>query len=318
MQIMYDRQGTVELAFTEAIDLELLKEKYGLERDSLVSSSIGYDDGVYLLFSSHIPERIQGMFVDTAANAEYKALCLWVDWESGELIGEELLSFGVQKMNFHFIQPVGEYILLLGARVRQYKDGTEDQNAVFVSRRGTIISSICMGDGIEDCIALEDGRIITSYFDEGIFESPAGDRPGASGLAVWNQQGKVLWKNTRYPIWDCYAINIDEQNNLWFYYYGEFNLVKTDFESDCIFQPGLRGSGAFLITKSQSGILMEGGYEERDSWKFIQLLGHTVGAASDVIFTFNGNPVRLERYSFRSSKAVIMDGEQHLFCLDIV
>ena len=62
---------------------------------------------IWLLF------RHQGMFVDTQANTEYRALCLFIDWQDGSLLGEEVLEFGVRKMNFHFIQPIGDDILLL-------------------------------------------------------------------------------------------------------------------------------------------------------------------------------------------------------------
>lgn len=40
---------------------------------------------------------------------------------------------------------------------------------------------------------MEDGRIVTSYFDEGIFGNFGWDQPlGASGLVVWDEQGRVL------------------------------------------------------------------------------------------------------------------------------
>lgn len=302
----------------KAADLYELKKAHHLEKASLVKCSIGYDGGIYLLFSAKIPERIQGMFVDTQANTEYKALCLWMDWEDGSLLGVEALDFGFQGMNFHFIQPIGNLILLLGARTRQYKDGTRDQNAVFLTRRGQTIDSKCMEDGIDSCIVLEDGRIITSYFDEGIFGDVGLDSPGLSGLAVWNQEGQVIWKNTKYPIWDCYAINIDEQNHLWFYYYNDFNLVKTDFHKDCVWKPEIAGSSAFLIKKSHTGIIMDGGYHEPGKLKLVPLQGQQLGTISDVEFAYENQPVTPDRYCFRSSKAVMVDKENQIFCIDII
>ena len=49
-----------------------------------------------------------------------------------QVLGWEPYDFGVQEMNFHFIQPIGEDILLLGSRSRCYRDGSVDQNAVVV------------------------------------------------------------------------------------------------------------------------------------------------------------------------------------------
>lgn len=308
----------IAIPITEFTDLKDLQNTYGLNRDTLVNCSIGWDGGVYLLYSACVPERIQGMFVDPHADTEYKALCLWINWEDGSLIGEELLLFGIQKMNLHFIQPVKDQILLLGARTSQYSDGTQDQNAVFVTRQGDPVFCTCMGDGIEQCIALEDGRIITSYFDEGVFGSMGDGSPEASGLAVWNQQGQVIWKNSKYPIWDCYAVNVDDQNNMWFYYYGDFDLVKTDFHSDLVYRPKITGSNSLLIMKSHTGIIMDGGYENHKQLIMIKLRGDRLGEMSDVVITYEGEAQSWVRSHYRSSKAVWIDDQQRLFCADIL
>ena len=43
----------------------------------------------------------------------------------GGVIYHELLEFGVYKMVFVFIQPIGEKILLLGARCTYHETGSE-------------------------------------------------------------------------------------------------------------------------------------------------------------------------------------------------
>ena len=88
---------------TSHIDLKELFKFYNCSMNSLVNIQIGYDGKVYILLSAHIPERIQGMFVDTKANTEYSAIRLSVDWESGEVVHHELIEFGNHNMNFHFI-----------------------------------------------------------------------------------------------------------------------------------------------------------------------------------------------------------------------
>lgn len=109
------------------------------------------------------------MFVDTKANTEYSAIRLSVDWESGEVVHHELLEFGNHKMNFHFIQPIGENILLLGVRCMYYENPGPEKNAVLVDVMGNVVKEFCLGDGIQDCIVTDSGDIITSYFDEGVF-----------------------------------------------------------------------------------------------------------------------------------------------------
>ena len=39
-------------------------------------------------------------------------------------------------------------------------------------------------------------------------------------------------RDRNYSIYDCYAISLDEEENLWFYYYDEFRLVRTNFKED--------------------------------------------------------------------------------------
>lgn len=83
---------------------------------------------------------------------------------------------------------------------------------------------------------------------EGVF----GDAPfGNKGLVVWNCMRHRIWENEKYGIMDCYAINVDEQENLWFYYYADDDLVRTDFEKDISYHPEIEGMTKFLITKGK-------------------------------------------------------------------
>lgn len=180
------------------IELKELFNTYGRSMNSLVNIQIGYDEKVYILLSAQIPERIQGMFVNTEANSEYSAICLTVDWENEMITHHELLEFWVHKMNFHFIQPIGDNILLLGARCRYRKENSPEMNAVIVDFEGNIQSEFCLGDGIQDCIVTDEGNIITSYFDEGVFGNFGWEKPiGHCGLIVWSENGEIKWEANR-------------------------------------------------------------------------------------------------------------------------
>ena len=50
-------------------NLKKLFKEHGTAELDLVGMNIGYDGKVYFLFSSGIPARIDGMFVNTVANA---------------------------------------------------------------------------------------------------------------------------------------------------------------------------------------------------------------------------------------------------------
>ena len=68
---------------TSYTERNVLQKQYGLEHETFVNDTIGYDGSVWLLFARSVPERINGMFVDTEANTDYHALCLWVNWTDG-------------------------------------------------------------------------------------------------------------------------------------------------------------------------------------------------------------------------------------------
>ena len=87
-------------------NLEELFTEQGMAGLDYLSMSIGYDGKAYFLFSSKIPDRIDGMFVNTVANAEYTALVVSPSWESGELKKVERINLGRHVMNFRFLRPV--------------------------------------------------------------------------------------------------------------------------------------------------------------------------------------------------------------------
>lgn len=305
--------------FRNFIDYSKLKDQYKIQGYELVELSIGYDDIVYLLFSKSIPERVNGMFVPTKSNTDYKCLILVVDWDNNELFSTELFNLGVQEANIHFIQPIGDNILLLGARAYFYKDGNTDKNAIIIDKYGKIINKFCLGDGIQDCIVTSDKTIITSYFDEGIFGNYGWDNPlGRNGIVVWNETGEKIWENSKYDICDCYAINIDVLNNLWFYYYTDFNLIKTNFHSDQIYNVSIEGSSAFLINKKQTELIFDGGYNKHNQFIGYKLDKDKVIGKFGFDIIYNKSRLLLQRYTFRSSKAIFIDNNYRIYCKDFL
>lgn len=276
---------------------ELLSE-YALTDYQLEDLSVGSDEQVYLLFAS------------TTADTIWCALVLWIDWETGEAVEHQKLDFGKQKINFHFIQPMEDFYLLLGSRSKQHRDGQYDQNAVIVDAYGTQVRCFCLGDGIAQCFVDDQNRILTSYFEEGVF----GDNPiGNSGLVRWSSQGEQEWKNSFCDICDCYAMNLDAQDNLWFYYYTEFDLVKTDYEKHWTFSPGINGASGFLIGQNGVSFLFQNGYR---GWKFYRTQLRSVSmtrAKECMLVSPDGRKLQPSRIAFRKSIAVVLDEEGMLY-----
>lgn len=291
----------------DKIAIDKLTKKQEISNYQQVNCSIGNDEKIYLLFAEKTSERINGMFVPTTSNTKYKALVLTVDWYNNGKWGTELLDFGTIKQNIHYLQPIGENYLLVGARTK-----AKDNNALIVDKYKNIIKQFYLADAIEQCIVDKQNNIITSYFDEGVF----GNEPiSASGLVKWSENGKVIWQNSKYDIFDCYAINIDEKNNLWFYYYTEFLLVKTNYINDETYQPDISGCSNFLFNQSQTAILFDKGYSKHNKFcvKNFTFKNHSLTNGKDAYFTYKNKKILPQYVKFRSTKAVLLDKQNNLY-----
>lgn len=295
---------------------DLLKE-HGLGEYKVCDYSVGNDDGIHILLAEAIPERDQGMFVPTVSNTHYQAVTLSVDWQSGERLHASVTDFGRLEPNLHFIQRLGDGFLLLGARARLYKDGKTDRNVLIADSVGNVYARHCFGDGIQQCLVDGQNRIITSYFDEGVFGNNGWNQPiGSCGLIVWSAQGERLWENKEHDICDCYAMNLDERDHLWFYYYTAFNLVRTDYGTETVYQPQISGSSAFLLDLRHQRFLFEAGYKKHGSFVLKKLKDTGMIKGEPAAFTWNGEPLAPYWFSFRSSKALLWDKEEHLYYTD--
>ncbi len=168
--------------------------------------------------------------------------------------------------------------------------------------------------GIQNCVVKADGTIITSYFDEGVFGNYGWDEPlGACGLIAWTPEGASLWKNEKYPIDDCYAISLDEEENLWFYYYDEFRLVRTNFKEDLVFDLPIEGSEAFAAAPSGDTFLFQGGYPKHDKFYFLTRKGGRLGQKREAIPTCNGSKVAVEQCSLLDRRMLFLGKNNVLY-----
>ena len=295
-----------------------LLEEQGVADLDYVSMDIGYDGRVYLLFSSGAPERINGMFVDTAANAEYTALILTPDWQSGAIEETEKLALGKHAMNFQFLRPVSDgLLLLLGSRcMYSGKDGPE-KNAVFVDPEGNVLRELTFGDGIADCIVKADGTIVTSYFDEGVMGNYGWKKPiGSSGLVAWTAEGEILWRPDR-DILDCYAMNVDEEGDLWYYYYTDFLLVHTDGKTETEYEPAFEGADRFAVIDGGRTLIMNGGYDDEDTF-YVSRIGDKNAAAEQLTFTgSDGAAIEAVPVSFLGAKAILLTPDGDVSFMDL-
>ena len=301
-------------------NLEKLFAEHGMTGFDFVSMNIDYAGRACFLFSSKIPERIDGMFVNTAANAEYAALIVTPSWETGAVEKAERLDFGRHAMNFHFIRPVPDgSFLLLGSRCMYSKKNGPEKNAVFTDRAGNVLRALTFGDGIEDCIVRADGTIITSYFDEGVLGNYGWDDPiGSSGLCAWTPDGRIIWRpDDDRGIVDCYAMNTDAEGRLWYYYYTDFLLVCTDFSTETEFDPGTKGADRFAVTGNGSLLIMDGGYND-SAFYVSRLAGGRAANAERLEFVReDGTAVAAAPRAFAGARAIVMTGDGDVCFADL-
>lgn len=292
-----------EIPLFPIIDLESLCGSNHLRNAELADFAVGWNRNVYLL----LMQSCRQQSVDRIRTPSvYTVIEIKVDWRERQVRQITLFPVGTLEYQFDFLRPAGDSFLLLGAR-SNYGDGKPDSNAWMINRDGEVLSRFCLGDGIQNCAVKQDGTIITGYFDEGVFGNYGWEEPlGACGLIAWSPSGAPVWRNERYPIHDCYAINLDDEENLWFYYYDEFKLIRTDFKADLVFDMPLKGSSAFSVSSSGETFLFQGGYEKVNRfYRFIRQGQHLV-EKGEVTLVSGGKKIKAEQYSMQGSRMLFL------------
>ncbi|MDQ0721869.1 hypothetical protein QF049_003130 [Paenibacillus sp. W4I10] len=175
-----------------------------VEGFDIVSTQGGGDGLVYVLLMNQIPERKRGMFVQSKLNQSYTYKVLIVTDQNIE----EVVIWG-QTFNYHYVQPLHDHLLLVGARCTNYRNEQFDLNAKVCDLDGNTIREFLLGDGIQSAQVTEKGTIWTSYFDEGVFGNYGWSDPiGSCGLLAWDEHGNKLYENHEADIADCYALNV--------------------------------------------------------------------------------------------------------------
>jgi len=302
------------IQFKNKIDLNELLKKHGHSFDEYVTMQIGHDGNIYILFNKNIPERIDGMFVPTESNSSFSVLALQIDWEDEKIVSETYYPLGIHKMNYHFIQPVPEGFLLVSARC-SYRKGDPEKNAVIVDHEGKNIEEFCLGDGISHCLVHPELGIVTGYFDEGIFGNYGWTEPlGSCGVRVWGRGSRDIWKADR-SIYECYAMTVSDAGDLWYYYYDEFKIVKTNIKDsrEMEYDPGINGAAFLIISEDDMTLIMDKGYDANDQLTVRKILYDKLGDEVPVTFLYQGEDCNVYPEAIYGSRAAFVDNRNGLF-----
>jgi len=180
-----------------------------------------------------------------------------------------------ERFNIHYIQPLLDELLLVCARSHYRGPDNFERNGRIYSRGGKLQREILLGDGINSVQTTSNGVIWTSFSDEGVFGNYGSRDPvGSSGLVAWDAIGNKLYEFQPSAfldsICDCYALNVESNEDVWVYYYTEFPLVHLhDREIQSIWKMPLGGSDAFAVSGEHA--LFRGGYNDRDTYRLFSL-----------------------------------------------
>lgn len=263
--------GTRERRLDLAVDLAPYLRGW-----TLVSASLGHDGRAYVLLIDGEPVREAG-FVPSGLQAapRYKVLVVELRSPAGAAAQDVIEEIAVEgeSFNYHYVQPLGADLLLVGARSRYYGRDQYDLNAAVFDRSGQPLRRFLVGDGIQSVQTTAGGLIWTSFFDEGVFGNYGWSRPvGESGLIAWDSWGIRVFTNSEADIADCYALNVVSDHEVWFYYYTDFKLCR-------LFGPAVQPSVSFLdpklagssvVATDGARFLLDGGYNRLGTYTLLR------------------------------------------------
>lgn len=288
--------------------LPFVKISAHLEGFDIVSTQWGGDGRVYVLLINQIPERKQGMFVQTKLNQTYTYKVLIVTEQSIE----EVVIWG-QTFNYHYVQPLHDHLLLVGARCTYYGNDKYDLNAKVCDQEGNTIREFLLGDGIQSVQVTENGTIWTSYFDEGVFGNNGWNNPiGSQGLLAWDMHGNKLYEDHTADIADCYALNVVNEQQVWFYYYTDFMLGcvsgGTQQPKVTLVDPNLSGSSGFCTDGYH--FLFDAGYGKHGTFvlKKMEKPGILTKGQKIEFVNEQNNPFKQARQDFRQNRLLLSEG----------
>lgn len=196
--------------------------------DKVVQSfSLGYDGKLYVL-TTYVKDKVKYR----TDNGSYARIHTDKPHDFIVYIATphhiEAYTIPQQTWNYHFVQPLlNDELLLVGARASKKQKNSVD-NAQGFSLDGTFKRSFTLGYAIQSMQTTSIGEIWTSYFDEGFAQ--AIDDLTCTGLHRWDVNGQELYHYSPIGdldyIFDCYAMNVDNEDSAWIFYDYQYPLVQ--------------------------------------------------------------------------------------------
>ena len=233
--------------------------------------------------------------------------------------GWGFIDIAETRQNIHFAQPLsGGNWLLVRARSADNSDG----NGHIYSAEGNLLTTMPLGDGVQDVQTTPSGQTWVSYFDEGIF---GGTRFGNAGLANFDAQGVQQFDFNaanaadEVLIADCYALNVVSDEEVWLCPYTDFPLVRLKNRqiSPRWDNNPIHGAQAFAVWKSRA--LFTGGYGERDKLFVVHLdqsEGKQLAKEEHQAVSDDGENIKFT-HAFGRGSCLYLVTTDSLYCVDL-
>jgi hypothetical protein len=281
----------------------------------VVAFNVGHDGVIYLVIALRpldykIEQPGWAIFAKTVPEQPQNYRIVGLDGPQPIL---DITIEGV-RLNVHDVQPLADELLLVCGRSYYRGPDDFDKNGRVYTRSGEFVREFLLGDGIQSVQTTPGGVIWTSYFDEGVFGNFGWNNPiGSSGLVAWDSAGNKQYKYQPSAdldaIADCYALNVESEDDIWLYYYTEFPLVRLHCrEIKSFWKMPLAGSTAFAVSKKYA--LFRGTYQHRDTYQllFLDPKGDAALVAKIELQDVYGDKLVAERVVGRADAIYLISG----------
>ena len=241
-----------------------------------------------------------------------KIVEITINWTTLKVEKKEIFNLCTIPLDsVDFVDRIGDDFLLVCSRCF-FDEEPSIKNAVIAKNDGKLVRRFCIGDAIQGCVVRNNLSIVVSYFDEGIY-----GEYDYNGLALFSHTGELVWKNSECPIDDCYAIFLDECDELWFYYYSDFKLAHTSFDAVSEYSSEIKGSSAFAVFPSKTKFLFRGGYGNEQSFYIASLNGLNIKKQYKIRFTYKTKRINVVNCNFTRPKLLFLANDNNIYTLPL-
>ncbi len=164
-----------------------------------------------------------------------------------------------------------------------------DNRAVIIGEDGRLLRSFPVGKCLSDAQVTRSDEIWISYGDEANGRGLDGyDALGNQVFQYWDLPVDTLPPMFR-QMWDCYAVNVDEEDRVWICFYVDFPVVRfKNRQMDRFWEPTpIKGAHAMAVLDDR--VLFGSPYRRKDVLSLVNLNTREVEEAVPV--DGRGNPV---------------------------